>query len=84
MNQRDDDPKQRHAQPNEPPRKPGPLQLVASVVAAAFGVQSSNNRRRDFTHGKAGAFIAAGIIFTVVFVAVVYGIVSVILTQAGH
>ena len=79
MDQRNDD-----STDQQPPPKPGLLQLVASVLAAAFGVQSRKNRERDFTQGKARAFIVAGIVFTVVFVAVVYGVVSVVLDRAGH
>ncbi|MFT4918854.1 MAG: hypothetical protein ACI8RU_001472, partial [Zhongshania aliphaticivorans] len=36
-------------QPEE--RKPGPLAVVGSIISAAFGVQSSRNRERDFKHG---------------------------------
>lgn len=46
------------------------LQVVTSVLAAAFGVQSSANRERDFTHGSPKTFIIAGIIFTAMFVSV--------------
>lgn len=34
---------------NKPPTL---LQMMHSVLAAAFGVQSGKNRARDFTHGK--------------------------------
>jgi len=43
-------------------------QVVGSTLAAAFGVQSSRNRERDFTRGKPIHFIVAGIVFTVLFV----------------
>ena len=43
-------------------------QVVGSTLAAVIGVQSSRNRERDFTRGKPGHFIAAGIVFTVLFV----------------
>jgi hypothetical protein len=79
MNQRDDELKD-----SEPPRHPGLIELVGSVMAAGFGVQSSKNRERDFKHGKARVYIIAGIAFTVIFVATVFGVVSVILDQAGH
>ena len=54
-------------------------QVFSSTVAAAFGVQSSKNRERDFTHGKPSHFIAMGIAFTVVFVLAVAGVVSLVL-----
>jgi len=52
------------------------LQLIGSTLAAAVGVQSSANRQRDFTHGKAVHFIFMGILFTVVFVLTVLGVVN--------
>ncbi len=60
-----------------------PLQVMSSTLASAFGVQSSRNRERDFTHGKAWHFIVAGIVFTVVFVLAVVGVVNLVLGSAG-
>lgn len=54
-------------------------QVLGSTLAAAFGVQSSKNRQRDFTHGKASHFILMGIGFTVVFVLLMAGLVSYVL-----
>ena len=44
-------------------------QVLISVVAAAFGVQSEQNRQRDFS-SKTGIlpYIFAGLLFTVIFV----------------
>ena len=42
--------------------------ILQSVFAAALGVQSSKNRDRDFKQGNIGIFIAAGIIFTALFI----------------
>jgi uncharacterized membrane protein YdbT with pleckstrin-like domain len=50
------------------PVKPTLLQVMSSVLAAAFGVQSTANRERDFAGGSATVYIVAGIIFTVVFI----------------
>jgi hypothetical protein len=55
-------------------------QILQSTLAAAFGVQSSKNRKRDFSRGKASQFILMGIGFTVVFVLVMVGIVTLILS----
>jgi len=44
------------------------LQVMFSIFASAFGVQSSDNRKRDFARGKPIHFIASGILFTVIFV----------------
>lgn len=41
---------------------------VFSVLAALFGVQTEENRQRDFSNGKPAAFIAIGIFFIVLFV----------------
>ena len=37
-------------------------QMLHSVMAAAFGVQSGKNRARDFTHGKPSHFVLLGIL----------------------
>jgi hypothetical protein len=60
-----------------------PWQIVASTLAAAFGVQSSRNRERDFTRGRAIHFIIAGIVFTVLFVLAVVLVVNLVLSSAG-
>jgi hypothetical protein len=52
------------------------VKIVQSTLAAAIGVQSKKNRERDFEEGNAGAFIAAGIIFTALFIATVLGVVQ--------
>lgn len=43
------------------------FQVMSSVLAASFGVQSKENKVRDFTRGKPVHFILAGIIFTIIF-----------------
>ncbi len=59
-----------------------PWQVVSSVFAAGLGVQSSRNRERDFKEGRAGVFIAAGIIFTLLFIGVMVAIVQLVLSGA--
>ena len=66
--------------PAAPEKRLNPVQVVGSVLAAAFGVQSSRNRERDFTQGSFGPFIAAGIVFTVLFVGALYLVVSTVLS----
>ena len=63
-------------------QKPGLWSIVQSTLAAAFGVQSEKNRERDFQHGNIWVFIAAGIIFTTIFVFSVIGIVKLVLAGA--
>lgn len=70
--------------PDEGKRSPGPFQIIGSVLSAAFGVQNSKNRERDFKQGRAGVFIAAGIIFTLLFIGVVVTVVQLVLKGAGR
>ncbi|MDH0649554.1 DUF2970 domain-containing protein [Pseudomonas sp. GD03858] len=51
-------------------------QMLQSILAAAFGVQSGKNRARDFTYGKASHFIVMGTLFTLVFILVLIGLVQ--------
>lgn len=69
--------------PNSGDEKPNLLQIVLSTLAAAFGVQSSKNRERDFKHGSIKVFAAAGIIFTTLFVLTLIFVVKMVLNQAG-
>ncbi|PKG37825.1 DUF2970 domain-containing protein [Psychromonas sp. Urea-02u-13] len=55
------------------------LEVTFSVIAAAFGVQSSKNSERDFTTGKPLVFIVAGLIFTLLFIMTIIGIVTLVL-----
>jgi hypothetical protein len=73
---------------NEPDRSPDerPLtfwQIAGSTIAAAFGVQKSANRERDFSRGRPMHFIIAGIVFTVVFVLIVVTVVQLVLRSAS-
>jgi len=64
-------------------KKPTLFQVIASIVAAAFGVQSSKNRERDFTAGSGRAYIIGGIVFTVLFVLAVITVVNLAIKSAG-
>ncbi len=66
--------------PNEAP--PGLWQVVQSVAAAFFGVQSERNRQRDFTRGKPSQFIIIGLIATALFVVTMILAVNLILRFA--
>ncbi|MEB0040607.1 MULTISPECIES: DUF2970 domain-containing protein [unclassified Pseudomonas] len=66
--------------PDNSKGKPPTLwQMLQSVTAAAFGVQSGKNRERDFTHGKPSHFVLLGILFTGVFALTLFGIVQLVL-----
>jgi hypothetical protein len=58
-------------------------EMLQSVLAAALGVQSGRNRARDFSRGKPAHFIALGVIFTLLFIALVLGVVKLVLYFAG-
>jgi hypothetical protein len=59
--------------------KPTIIQVVKSVLAAFAGVQSEQNRQRDFSQGSLKSYIIVGIIFTVAFVISLIALVSTIL-----
>lgn len=65
-------------------KKPTLWEVIKSVLAAFFGVQSSQNRERDFTKGNPLHFIIIGIILTTIFVLTVYGVVRLVLASVHH
>lgn len=69
--------------PQRPPGTPTLGQTIRSVAAAFFGVQSRENRERDFTRGKASHFIIIGILMTALFVFTVLMAVKLALKKAG-
>ncbi|BAQ81667.1 DUF2970 domain-containing protein [Pseudomonas sp. TKO26] len=69
--------------PSNDHQPPTFLQMLQSVLAAAFGVQSGKNRARDFSHGKPSHFIVLGIVFTALFVLVLLGIANLAMHLAG-
>ena len=64
-------------------KRPNAIQIILSVLASFFGVQSSKNRQRDFSHGKPIHFIITGLLLTVAFVLLVWGVVNLVLSSAG-
>ena len=63
--------------------KPSFLDVVKSVIASFFGVQSDKNRKRDFQHGNPMQFILVGLVLTVLFIVVMIVIVKIILTSTA-
>jgi len=61
-------------------KAPNLFQIIASVLAAAFGVQSSKNRERDFRQGNAAIYVGVGVIATILFVLLIYGTVKLVLS----
>jgi len=66
--------------PDNKPQRPTFGQICKSVLAAAIGVQSEENRQRDFqSKHSALLYIIAGIIFTVLFVLLIVSVVNLVL-----
>jgi len=61
-----------------PPRRLSLLALLQSVFAAALGVQSAQNRERDFSNGNFWVFVAAGMLATALFIGTVVTVVSLV------
>lgn len=61
---------------------PSLWQVAQSVAAAFFGVQSEQNRQRDFTRGKPMQFIIIGLAATGLFVLTMVVIVKLVLRFA--
>ncbi|MEX0430919.1 DUF2970 domain-containing protein [Spiribacter insolitus] len=70
-------------EPQDRQRRLSVWQVIKSTAAAAFGVQTEDARRRDFTQGSAASFIIAGLLFTVAFVVGLLVVVNLVLSQAG-
>lgn len=65
---------------NDPDNSPLSFwQVLLSVLAAAFGVQSGKNRQRDFSRGKPLHFVVIGLLATALFVLLLYGTVQLVL-----
>ena len=62
---------------------PALLDVLGSVLASMFGVQSNRKRTEDFTHGKPSQYIVIGLIVTVLFVLTIYGVVKLVMKLAG-
>lgn len=63
--------------------EPSFWQVVHSVLAAFFGVQSARNRERDFTAGRPSAYIFVGAVMALVLVLLIFGLVRLIMHLAG-
>ncbi len=60
-------------------KKPSFLNVIISVLAAMFGVQSGKARQRDFTQGKPWIYALVGVVMTGLFVLAVLLVVKVVL-----
>jgi hypothetical protein len=55
---------------------PSLWQVIKSVLASAFGVQSDTNYERDFSHNSIVPYVLVGIVFVVLLVLGLIGVVS--------
>ena len=55
------------------------IDVALSTCAAALGVQSSKNRRRDFSKGNPIIFLLSGVLFTISFVLIIVGLVHLVI-----
>ena len=62
---------------------PGFWNIIGSVLAAMIGVQSDENRERDFQKGRIGNYIFVGIIMVAIFVISLIAIVNSIIEDAA-
>ena len=60
----------------------GFLGVIQSVLAAMFGVQSENNREKDFNEGKPGDYIVVGIVMVILFILTLIWVVNSILESS--
>jgi len=58
-------------------------QVVKSVLAGLLGVQSAENRERDFKHGKFSAYVFVALIVVTVFILVIVTVVKTVMYYAG-
>lgn len=73
-----------HGMRIEQPEKPhGLREVIASVLAAALGVQSDEKRQRDFEHGSPKQFLIVAVVATLAFIGFVYITVRIVLGIAG-
>lgn len=61
--------------------KPTLIEVFKSVFSAAIGVQSEENRKKDFeAQGSLPTYVIAGFVFTVLFVVVLIFVVSAVMS----
>lgn len=66
-----------------PEKKPNIIQVIASVLASLFGVQSARNRERDFTKGDPKDFIGVYVALVLLFIIGMVIVVNMVLASAG-
>lgn len=75
-------PRNDHDDDRQQDQRPRLLQILHSIMAALFGVQSGANRERDFKQGKAGDYIGVFVVAVSVLVIVMFLIVGFVISSA--
>lgn len=61
-------------------KKPGLRQVLKAVAGAFIGVQSEQQRQQDFNSQSPLPYLIVGVLMTIVFVATLVGVVSLVLS----
>ena len=64
---------------DKPSDKPSFLSVLASVIAAAIGVQKRKKLEQDFAQNSPLPYIIAGLLFTALFVGALIAVVSLVI-----
>ncbi len=82
---RNDNPDPDPPQPDNAPQrqKPGFKQVVLSVLAAVFGIQTQENRERDFKKGDPRDYIAVYVVLVIALIIGMIVVVNLVLESAG-
>ena len=82
---RDEEPDTENPEQDHDPQrqKPGFKQVVFSVLAAVFGIQSQENRERDFKKGDPRDYIAVYVVLVIALVIGMIVVVNMVLEAAG-
>tara|TARA_X000000368_G_scaffold342479_1_gene281004 strand:+ start:330 stop:548 length:219 start_codon:yes stop_codon:yes gene_type:complete len=59
------------------------FEIIKSILAAAIGIQSLKNQKKDFNSNKGYVYIAFGILFTIIFVSFLIIVVKTIEYKVG-
>ena len=63
--------------------RPTLLQVLFSVLAAMFGVQSQRQREFDFSHGRIRDYAFVGAVLTIGFIVLIIFLVKLVLHLSG-
>ncbi len=68
---------------NDKNNAPSFWHVVKSVLAGLLGVQSAENRARDFQHGNFSAYVFVALLVVAVFILIIVTVVKTVMHFAG-